>query len=212
MLKKLLLGGSYLLFRLLLSPSAVHAAVFEIQNGDVVALASAINSANTNGEADTISLAPNGTYTLTTVDNSVSGANGLPVIINDAAGLDLTITGRGAVIQRSTAAGTPEFRILQIADGATVHCNTLTIANGKVSGTTPADIGAGIYAFQATLSLSACTLRDNEATGDGGAIYLQAPSGSAITTTVERSTLSNNKGRRGGAILPPGLCIYGTRP
>lgn len=211
MLKKLLVCGSCLLSSLFLSTGAVDAAVFEIPNGDVAALALAINTANTNGEADTINLAANGTYTLTAVDNSVNGATGLPVVGNDAGGLDLTINGQGATIQRSTAPGTPEFRILQIGDGATVHCERLTIANGKVSGTTPADVGAGVYAFQATLSLMECTLRDHEATGDGGAIYLQAPSGSAITTTVERSTFSNNKGRRGGAIFTLGtLSLHNT--
>jgi CSLREA domain-containing protein len=206
MLKKLSLCVSSLLSGLFLSTSAVHAAVFEIANGDVAALASAINTANTNSETDTINLTANGTYTLTTVDNSVNGANGLPVIKNDATGLDLTINGRDATIQRNTAVGTLEFRILQIGDGATVDCERLTIANGKVSSTS-GEIGAGIYAIQATLSLTECTLRDNEATGDGGALYLQAPSGSSFVTTVQRSTFSNNKGRRGGAIFTLGMLL-----
>src|ERR1044072_2309842 len=200
MSKKLLLRCFYLLSGLMLSTGAAHAAVFEIPNGDVAALAAAINTANTNSQSDIINLAANGTYTLTTVDNAVNGANGLPVIRNDSTGLDLTINGQGATIQRSTVAGTPEFRILQIADGTTVNLVRLTIANGKLSSASSPDTGAAIYAFQATLSLTECTLRDNEATGDGGAMFLQAPSGSAFTTTPQRSTFSNNKGRRGGAI------------
>ena len=85
-----------------------------------------------NGLSDTINLAAGGTYTLTTIDNSANGANGLPVIINDAAGLDLTINGNGATIQRNAEPGAPEFRILQIGNGAEANCNGLTIRSGKV--------------------------------------------------------------------------------
>ncbi len=121
-----------------------YPAIFNIANGDVAALKSAIIAANANGEADTINLAPVGSYTLTAIDNSVNGANGLPVIISDVAGLDLTINGNGATIQRSTAPGTPEFRILQVGIGAAVNGNGLTITLGKVSGNFPANAGGGI--------------------------------------------------------------------
>src|SRR3982751_3223848 len=88
-----------------------YPAVFDIPNGDIAGLRAAIVAANGNGESDTINLADGGTYTLTAVDNFVNGSNGLPEIRNDAAGLDLTIDGHGATIQRSTAPGTPEFRL-----------------------------------------------------------------------------------------------------
>src|SRR5215470_6772489 len=57
-----------------------QAADFACAGGDVACLIDAINQANANGEANTITLAA-GTYTLTAVDNGTFGAaNGLPVI------------------------------------------------------------------------------------------------------------------------------------
>src|SRR4051794_28791361 len=107
---------------ILIATRAAQSAIFNIPNGDVLALKAAINAANANGQADTINLAAGGTYTLTTIDNSTLGATGLPAIANEVAGLDLTINGNGAKIQRSASAGTPEFRILAVSNGASVNC------------------------------------------------------------------------------------------
>ena len=62
---------------LLLCSPAAEAATFNIANGDVAGLISAINTANSNNQDDTINLASNGDYVLTVPDN---GSNGLPVI------------------------------------------------------------------------------------------------------------------------------------
>ena len=48
-----------------ISANASQAAVFDIPNGDVLALKAALITANSNGQADTINLASGGTYTLT---------------------------------------------------------------------------------------------------------------------------------------------------
>src|SRR4051812_18701074 len=130
----------------------VNAATFNIPNGDVSALKKAIRTANTNAEPDTINLAAGGTYTLTGIDNSVRGPNGLPLIKNDAVGLDLTINGNGATIERSDAAVTAEFRILQITPGAELTCRRLTIKRGKNSGGFPTGAGPGILVFQGRLN------------------------------------------------------------
>src|SRR5208283_5200969 len=63
-----------------------------------------INAANQAGGSNTIALtaAANTPYTLTAVDNSTNGANGLPVI---AANDNLTIVGNGDTVERSSAAG-----------------------------------------------------------------------------------------------------------
>ncbi|MGI8604719.1 MAG: hypothetical protein ACR2OZ_17245 [Verrucomicrobiales bacterium] len=125
-------------------------------------------AANSNGAGDTINLAAGGSYTLDTVDSLANGSNGLPVINNEVAGLDLTLNGNGAIIQRSTTVGTPEFRILQVGTGAAVNVTGLTLANGKVSGSSPAYAGAGVYNNQATLGLSNCTVRQNDGRVGGG--------------------------------------------
>ena len=54
-----------------------QAADFTCAAGDVACLITAINTANANGDANTITLEA-GTYTLTAVDNDTEGPNGLP--------------------------------------------------------------------------------------------------------------------------------------
>ncbi len=184
----------------LLGLRATPAATFNIPNGDVAALKNAIAAANSNGQADVINLATGGLYTLTTVDNSTNGPNGLPVILNDVAGLDLTINGNGATIQRSTATPTPSFRILQISGGATVNCNGLIIRDGKATGNFPNSVGGGIFNFQSTLTLTNCVLREN--TGlFGGGLYNNGGAVDVRSCLVEKNHglgTSNNTGIGGG--------------
>ena len=185
------------------------AATFPVTDGDVAALITAINTSNSNGEDDTIELATNGTYTLTTVNN---GINGLPVIGSDTAH-KLVIQGNGATLQRSFVSGTPSFRIFQIGAGADVTISGLTIMHGNadnggciynnatltvnsstISGNF-ASSGAGIYNDQATLTVINSTIRGNTAyPGDGGAIY-----NTYTTLKVINSTINSNYCRVRGA-------------
>ena len=88
-----------------------------------------INAANLAGGANTITLtAPtNAPYTLAAVDNTTDGATGLPVI---AANDNLTILGNGDTIERSSASGTPAFRLLDVARGASLNLANLTLQGG----------------------------------------------------------------------------------
>jgi hypothetical protein len=75
----------------------------------VACLIAAINTANVNGEVNTIRL-ESGTYTLTAIDNATDGSNGLPSITSP-----LTIVGAGAgntIIEREATA--PPFRLLHV--------------------------------------------------------------------------------------------------
>ena len=179
------IGGVLLL---LINFAPARAATFEIADGDVAALKSAIATANTNGEGDTINLAEGGTYVLSAVDNTGTGPNGLPSIGADFGDL-VVINGNGATITRSTASGTPEFRILQVLDGAVVRINEATLSNGRLD-PDQSSSGGGIYSGNARLTLVACTLRDNFITGTdtaGGAIH-----NNSGTLTLRRCTFSGN--------------------
>src|SRR5262249_10621005 len=83
-----------------------------------------INVANQTPEADTITLVAGNTFSLTAadnftvVDNFTCGATGLPVIA--PGGGALVIVGNGDKIERSTAAGTPAFRLFDVAAGASL--------------------------------------------------------------------------------------------
>src|SRR5262249_12655507 len=87
-----------------------------------------INAANAAVGSNTITLAKKTTFTLTQVNNTSDGApTGLPVI---AAGDDLTVVGNNDTIQRSSASGMPIFRLFDVASGASLTLESLTLQGG----------------------------------------------------------------------------------
>jgi hypothetical protein len=92
--------------------------------GSVSDLLADITAANQAGGANTITLVAGTTFTLTA---ATDGTNGLPVIaVND----NLTVIGNGDIIQRSTARGTPAFRLVDVTAGATLALENLTLQGG----------------------------------------------------------------------------------
>jgi hypothetical protein len=136
--------------------------------GTVTDLINDISDANLHPGSNMITLVANTTFTLTAVDNTNTtdgSGNGLPVI---AANDNLTIQGNGDTIARSTASGTPAFRLLDVAAGASLTLTNLTLANGQVVGDNggPA-FGGGIYT-SGSLTLTSATLSSNSARGGDG--------------------------------------------
>jgi CSLREA domain-containing protein len=138
---------------------------------------------------------------------------------------NLTINGPGAnllSVQRSTASGTPVFRIFNISNisngttsGLTVTISGLTIANGLAhseSGDFASNIGGGIVNNHGTLAVENCTLSGNTAAfgggiynqGDGG--YPGQPAQAPATLTITNCTFSRNSADvyDGGAIYNDG--------
>ena len=132
----------------------------------------------------TITFAPNVTGAI----NLTSGE----LLINKS----VTINGPGAnvlAIQRSSAGGTPAFRIFNVSPATVIaSLSGLTIANGNTTGN-----GGGI-ANAGTLTITASAISGNASagggSGGGGAIH------NTGTLTVIRSTLSGNQasGQGGG--------------
>jgi hypothetical protein len=188
-------------------------AVFNIANGDVAGLVAAIRASDTNGQANTINLAPGGTYTLTAADNnSTYGPNGLPEItLNGSAANTLTIHGDGATIQRQGAAA--PFRLF-LLNGGSLALDHVTLLGGTAAvdnfkyyfGSTG---GGAILAESGTLTLLDSTLSLNSTAlvgthggtynSDGGAINVQG--GEADLTGC---TLTGNAADDGGAITTAG--------
>ncbi len=193
-----------LLGLLLLLVYEVKSATFTIPNDDVAALIEAINTANSNGEADIINLFTNGTYNLTSVNNTITnpniaGGNGLPAIINEFLGAnpDITINGNGATIQRSMAG---DLRILVISgSGTEVVINNIIFKNAKATLN-----GACIAAMwqNVRLTVNGCTFENNVLTPtganteDGGGAILIHEGFLTATNTV----FKNNSAPNGGAI------------
>jgi hypothetical protein len=162
-----------------------------------------INAANKHGGLNTITLTAPTTspYVLTAVDNTTDGASGLPVIKK---GNNLTIAGNGDTIERGTASGTPDFRLFDVASGATLTLDNLTLQNGLAFGSGSSSKGGAIY-NQGALVLSGVTLQGNIARGSDG-VNSQAgndASGGGVwsggSLTAENGTLVQNNQAIGGA-------------
>lgn len=145
-----------------------------------------------------------------------SGAVTSPVTLTTAELLinkNLTINGPGAnmlTIQRSTAGGTPNFRVFTINSGSTASISGLTISNGRTadgSASNPGVDGGGILNNTgATLNLKSVVISGNLTGtggvggngGNGGGIY------NAGTLTLTNSTVSNNVTGNGNGSSNPG--------
>jgi hypothetical protein len=98
-------------------------------------------------------------------------------------------------VQRSTAGGTPAFRIFHITPGHTVTIQGLTISNGSAQGGVPERWGGGIYNDGSTLTVAYCVISGNSATGaggDGGGIFNNANSAGHADLTISHSIVSGN--------------------
>jgi hypothetical protein len=109
------------------------------------------------------------------------------------------VIGPGAntlTVQRSTALGTPAFRIFTVdapregIQDVTVTLSGLTIANGSNSGLSG---NSGGISNEGTLTVTSCTLSGNSATFGGGI-------GNGGTLTLSNSTLAGNSAVEGGGI------------
>ena len=105
--------------------STVTYAELQAASFQNVTLRDAINAAdNSAGSGDTfeIDLQSGAVYSLTAVDNYWYGPNGLPAIASN-----VIIAGNGATIERSTAGGTPDFRIFYVSGGLELPAGSLTL-------------------------------------------------------------------------------------
>jgi hypothetical protein len=74
---------------------------------------------------------------------SVVAMPGRPPVIINVNGKTVTINGDDATIARSEASGTPDFRILEVAAGASLATGDIFIENGSnstVAGNSPGDV------------------------------------------------------------------------
>ncbi len=166
--------------------SFAQAASFSISCGDTAGLITAINNANSNGQANIISLGLNCTYTLNAVDHTSSdGSNGLPDITSN-----LTVNGNNATITRNS--GSPTFRIFRVAATGNLTLNNLTISGADAGAST----GGGVYNL-GVLNINAGTFSNNKA------IF-----GSAINNlgslSITSSVFTNNSISQAGTILSSG--------
>jgi hypothetical protein len=163
---------------------------------DETALVQAITDANAAGGGNVV-LEPLCTYDLTTSHAIGSnGADGLPIITTV-----ITLTGDQNVIRRSSALGTPAFRIAEVASTGKLTLKQVTLDNGSAVGS-----GGAILNFGA-VTLTGGVLTNNSASGTGGGLSnadVPAP-GTGTAATFTGSTISGNTATGQGGGLYNGL-------
>lgn len=114
---------------------------------------------------------------------------------------DVMIDGRGAFVSIS---GNLVGRILRLSPGASVSLNQLTLLNGKPSGPIETSGGGAIWAENASVALTDCTISGSQGT-TGGAIYA---SGASASVAVNRCTFQGNSASlSGGTITTHGTLL-----
>ena len=167
---------------LLLSATNTLAATITVSNGNDSGPGSLRQAIVNASPGDTINFAPSVT--------TVSLTSGELVIDKN-----LTIDGPGAnrlAVQRSTHA--PPFRVFHIISSiVTAHISGLTITNGSVVGGVGTDGDGGGIRSSGILTLTDCTISDNQAAGTelvgghGGGVLNENG-----TLSITRCTISNN--------------------
>jgi hypothetical protein len=162
-----------------------------------------INAANKAGGTNTIVLSAPTTspYILTKVDNVTDGATGLPVVGGGSTADNLTIVGNGDTIGRSTASGTPAFRLLDVAGGSSLTIQNLTLEGGLAYGSGTWAEGGAIY-NQGALTLSGVTVQNNTAKGASGSFFR---SGSTYGQPAEGGGIFSS----GALTLQNGTLVHG---
>jgi predicted outer membrane repeat protein len=166
--------------RLMVEPLEDRAVPASFTAATVPELIAGITAANQSPEADTITLSPGKTFTLTQPWTEDAG---LPVIAPGAG--NLTIIGNGDVIERSTWKNTWFFRLFYVQAGASLTLQDLTVQGGSAAyggaifnggALTMIDVtvqknvatsGGGIYS-DGSLTLQDCLIQNNQALGRDG--------------------------------------------
>ncbi|HZU38555.1 MAG TPA: hypothetical protein VFA18_21700, partial [Gemmataceae bacterium] len=175
----------------------------------VAALITDIGLANTNGAStNTINLTGTGPYTLTNVNNSTDGPNGLPVIKSTVAST-LTINGNGLTIQRDPVPGSARLRCFDIARNGSLVLKNVALANGIEGGSGSSAEGGAIFNNGKLTLAGGVQLMNNAVVGTGvtssgvgnsaagGGIYCSA--GSTLKLTGSNLFLSCTAKGAGGA-------------
>jgi len=173
-----------------------------------------INAANKHGGSNSITLKAGQDFTLEGIDNTTDGPTGTPVI---TAKDNLTIVGNGALIERDYELNS-NFRLFDVAAGASLTLQSMTLQDGLEIGQGASAEGAAIYNM-GTLDLNHVTVQDNTArvqgglTAAGGAVYsggvLTLEGGTQVVYNSVVGSGGTTAGAAGGNALGGGVYVAG---
>jgi predicted outer membrane repeat protein len=193
--------------------AACDVGAFEVRDpivvGNSCTLIDAINNANdsSDGQAnidcsagdpyghDTIVLPTDVVFTYNAYNNTVDGANALPSITSA-----ITIQGNGTTVERSSAMGTPAFRLFHVAESGDLTLDQLTLRGGFAVGSGLGSFG-GAIANRGRITLSDSTVSGNSAGADGGGIVSRNDLASQVTTLINSTVSGNSANSRGGGLF-----------
>jgi Right handed beta helix region len=176
------LAASVMMAVVLASPAwAANYTVTNTNDSGAGSLRQAMIDATATADPDSISFSVLGSITLDST---------LPTVTDGSGGL--TING----VPDITISGNDQVRVFEVANGAQLTLDNLTVANGRY--TDNGYGGGAIFNNGGTLTVSNSTLSGNSTNSNGGAIF------NSGTLTMSNSTLSGNSSFNGGAILNSG--------
>ena len=159
---------------------AARAATLTVTNTDDNGAGSLRQAISDAAPGDEIKFSVTGTIALTSGELAISK--------------DLTINGPGArvlTVRRSSASGTPQFRVFHITSG-TVAINGLRITGGDVAGGNGVSRwGGGVFNAGGTLTINRCTI-GGATTSDGNNASFGGGIANLGTLTINNSTISGN--------------------
>ncbi len=193
--------------RFSLEPLEGRALLTSYYASNVSELIADVNPATLNNTI-TLTAPPTAPYVLTAVNNTWNGANGLPLVEEN-----LTIIGNGDTIERSTAAGTPAFRLFAVSAGYTLTLQDLTLQGGLAFGSDGVPAEGGAIYNQGYLALTGVAVENNEALGAPGLPGVSGEAGGAGgnalggglyqgggTVSLTDTTLSSNTAQGGNGV------------
>ena len=132
---------------------------------------------------------PNSTIT---IDGKIEASSGNSGQIK----IDKTLTIRGKTVDGNILDANGLSRIFKVENGATLFLKNLTLKGGKADEAEDADkCGGAIYASNAIVNITDCTITGNKATTNGGGIYVDGG-----TTDITNCTFTGNTANNGGGI------------
>lgn len=138
----------------------------------------------------TITLSPGLVITVSQAQSPVDDGSALPVIT-----APLVLEGSGSTLRRSTAAGTPSFRLVLVAAGIDFTVHDLGFENGlaNADGT---GLGGGAIASAGRTTIESCRFAGNVSRSNGGAL-----SNFIGTMAIRNTVLDANRAAQSGGAL-----------
>ena len=132
-----------------------------------------------------------------TIDGTIqatsdAGNNG-EIVINKNLTIKRATGASSAVIDANKSTGSkPKHRIFKVESGKTLTLENLTLKNGMAEGSDGPGDGGAIYVHGASVKITGCTLTDNTANKNGGAVYATKRDDNAAHVTISGGSINGN--------------------